>query len=1211
MQTSPKIQKYFDCLDKEVKSCYNLANKAREKGVDPEKKVDIPLAKGIAQRVEGLISAEVPQILGSGVAERIKVLEKEYGLLDWRVALKISEEISKQKFIKFDEEIKALETGIRVGLAYITLGVISAPLEGFIELKTKKRNDGKDYLAVCFAGPIRAAGGTASAVTLVIADYVRLKCGYGLYDPNEKEVKRCITEVRDYHDRSTNLQYNPSDAELGFLLNKIPVQIDGERTEDFDVSNYKDLPRIETNGVRSGMCLVLAEGIAQKATKVYKNLEKWGRDFGLDWEFLSEFITIQKKTKAEGKIKEQNKKITPNYTFIKDIVAGRPVLAYPMKFGGLRLRYGRTRTTGLAATALHPNTMRVLDEFIAIGTQLKFERPGKATTVVSCDTIAGPIVLLKNGDVVFYNDVKDKISQDIEKILFLGDILVSYGDFYENGHTLVPPGYCREWWIKDLEKSAVSNFGKIDVGKISDQSKISKNTIKELFLAPLKTSIKFHEAMKLSKQFSVPLHPDFIYYYKGVEITDLKKLKLWFDKDKHISIQNKIVIKNTDVKHILEKIGVPHRLHNNFVIIENNEANVFQHFFDNINLNKTQDEEDVFSFLSDVFGVEIRDKAGVFVGARMGRPEKAKMRKLTGSPHVLFPVGNEGGRFRSLNEAMKVEEINKDLSKELRTVSNMKRFPTENRQKIEKSGKVTALFPIFLDKHGNETIFPVNLDTGEDNIQGYWDEYKRKTTTEKTQDSNRTYRNKTVDVLEIFEQAIQREEINKDDLPKLVKGVKGTSNKNHLPENIVKGILRAKHGVYVNKDGTTRYDMIEVPITHFKPKEVQTSIKKLKELGYLKDIHGTELKNEEQVLELFPQDLILPGNSNINEKTSNTVINVQDDNEDSSIYDSADSVLYSVSKFVDEELTKLYKQEPYYNLEKKEDIIGHLVIGLAPHTSAGIVGRVIGFSKTQGMFAHPMYHAAMRRNCDGDEACVILLMDALLNFSRSYLPDKRGSRTMDAPLVLTSMLLPGEVDDEVHGMDIAWNYPLEFYENANNYKNPSDIEIVQLKNVIGKSKQYEGLGYTHEVSDINFGVVCSKYKTLPSMIEKLEGQMKIAEKVCSVNETDVAELVINKHFLKDIKGNLRKFSTQRFRCVKCNKKYRRTPLIGKCVVCGGKIIFTISEGSIIKYLEPTLQMAEKYEVSKYIRQTLDLLEMQVQSILGMEEEKQEVLGKWK
>src|SRR5439155_437428 len=68
--------------------------------------------------------------------------------------------------------------------------------------------------------------------------------------------------------------------------------------------------------------------------------------------------------------------------------------------GGLRLRYGRTRATGLAAVALHPATMHILDDFIAVGTQIKTERPGKAGAVTPCDTIEGPLVVLDTGDFI-------------------------------------------------------------------------------------------------------------------------------------------------------------------------------------------------------------------------------------------------------------------------------------------------------------------------------------------------------------------------------------------------------------------------------------------------------------------------------------------------------------------------------------------------------------------------------------------------------------------------------------------------------------------------------------------------------------------------------------------------------------------------------------------------------------------------------------------
>jgi DNA polymerase II large subunit len=87
---------------------------------------------------------------------------------------------------------------------------------------------------------------------------------------------------------------------------------------------------------------------------------------------------------------------------------------------------------------------------------------------------------------------------------------------------------------------------------------------------------------------------------------------------------------------------------------------------------------------------------------------------------------------------------------------------------------------------------------------------------------------------------------------------------------------------------------------------------------------------------------------------------------------------------------------------------------------------------------------------------------------------------------------------------------------------------------------------------------------------------------------------------------------QQFRCVKCNDKYRRPPLVGKCTKpgCDGRIIFTIAEGSVLKYLGPSISLAEKYNVSPYLKQTLELLKMRTESVFGKDKEKQEGLGKW-
>jgi DNA polymerase II large subunit len=453
---------------------------------------------------------------------------------------------------------------------------------------------------------------------------------------------------------------------------------------------------------------------------------------------------------------------------------------------------------------------------------------------------------------------------------------------------------------------------------------------------------------------------------------------------------------------------------------------------------------------------------------------------------------------------------------------------------------------------------------------------------------NKWFWRQEINIKQIYDYNIKRIGLGQ---PQMIKGVRGTSNKYHIPEHFGKGIIRAKHGVTVNKDGTIRYDISELPITHFKPKEIRTSVKKLKALGYTEDIKGNPLVDDDQILELRPQDLILPS--------------VREGFEEG-----ADKVLVRIARFIDDLLEKFYGMKPYYNLKNSDDLIGQLVVGLAPHISCGMVGRIIGFSDTQAFFASPMFHAALRRDCDGDEACVLLLMDAFLNFSQQYLPDRRGGRTMDAPLVLTPIIDPAEVDDMVFGLDVAKRYPLELYEAAQDYKKTGEVMIDSVGKRLGKESQYEGFGFTHNVSDINDAVLISSYKTLPSMQDKMKKQMELAVKVRAVKEDDVARLVIEKHFMKDLKGNLRKFSQQSFRCVNCNEIYRRPPLSGICNKCGGKIIYTISQGSVVKYLQPSLDLMKEFKLSPYLNQSLELLTNRIETMFGKESEKQDHLSKW-
>jgi len=1170
-----EMKKYFQEIDKKVKLAYTVAEKARIKGYDPEDHVAVPLAKNMAERVEGLISTISPEIESSGLSKRIKELEKKFGDLDWRVALTISLEVAQEKLCKFSNKLKAMETGIRVGIAYLTLGIVASPIEGFVELKLKQTKNQKEYFCLMYSGPIRSAGGTAEAVSTIVADYVRKQMGYFPYDPTEDEINRTITELYDYHERITNLQYLPSREEIAFLAKNLPVQVAGDPSEEIEVSQYKDLERIETNRIRSGVCLVIGEGIAQKAPKVWKEISKWGKDFNLDeWLFLEDFIKLQKKVKSKSTTESMDR-VTPNYTYISDLVAGRPVLTHPLRAGGFRLRYGRARTTGYSSAAIHPATTYALKGYIAIGTQLKVERPGKATALSCCDTMEGPIVKLNNNNVVRLDTASQakKLANEIKEILFLGDLLFSYGDFFNRAHQLLPAGYCEEWWVQELEKATVNTFGNLDIDKLSDITGISSEALELLLKEPLKQRLTALASIQISTKLGIPLYPYYTHHWNLISSKELQDLISWFDNAKIIVENNKvqkiILLLNKDKKRILELIGLPHQVINNeYIMIEKDDALVLVEMFNLIEnkdlselkeIIKKNQEKKPLEIINLVSPIKLRDKSGYFIGARMGRPEKAKMRKLAGSPHTLFPVGEEGGKLRCFQTALE-------------------------------AGKITAEFPLYKCRTCNkETIFNICENCNKQTNKLYFcNECGTLENEECKHGTAKPFKKQEININNILTKI--KSNIKEKTLPDMIKGVRGTSNKDHIPEHLAKGILRAKHKIYVNKDGTTRYDMTQLPITHFKPKEIQTNIEKLKELGYEKDINGNELTEENQVLELRPQDIILPSC-------------------EESPDEGAEKVLFRLANFIDELLVKLYKLKPFYNLKSPKDLAGKLVTALAPHTSAAITGRIIGFSKTMGFYAHPMLHAATRRDCDGDEASVTLLMDVLLNFSRQFLPNNRGA-TQDAPLVLTYYLIPAEVDDMVFDLDIAKRYPLEFYEACLQYKQPWDVEIEQLGKRLNKETQYENFGFTHDVEDMNNGIRCSAYKTLPSMEEKLKGQMELAEKIRAVDTADVARLVIEKHFIRDIKGNLRKFSQQIFRCVNCNHKYRRPPLIGKCTKCGGKIIFTISEGSIIKYLEPAISLANKYDLPPYLKQSLELTKRRVEGVFGKEKEKQIALGQW-
>lgn len=205
---------------------------------------------------------------------------------------------------------------------------------------------------------------------------------------------------------------------------------------------------------------------------------------------------------------------------------------------------------------------------------------------------------------------------------------------------------------------------------------------------------------------------------------------------------------------------------------------------------------------------------------------------------------------------------------------------------------------------------------------------------------------------------------------------------------------------------------------------------------------------------------------------------------------------------------------------------------------------------------------------------------------------------MDLPLILTTRLDPSEVDKEAHNIDTLFRYPLELFEASLKHEQAKNLESLMglVAARLGTELQYEQFGFTHDTRDISEGPKESLYKTLKTMMEKMNVQLSLAAKIRAVDEADVAYKVIERHFLPDILGNLRAFSKQSVRCPLCNTTYRRIPLQGFCTKCNGKLTLTVHEMSVKKYLDISKKIAEKYNLPVYARQRITLVEKSIDSM---------------
>ncbi|MFC4405313.1 LAGLIDADG family homing endonuclease [Haloarchaeobius iranensis] len=949
-------ERYFERIESRLDEAFDLAQRAKASGGDPEPEVEIPTARDMADRVENILGID-------GVAERVRELEGQMSREE--AALELVEDFVEGTVGDYESREGKVEGAVRTAVALLTEGVVAAPIEGIDRVELLENDDGTEFINVYYAGPIRSAGGTAQALSVLVADYARALLDIDQYKARGDEVERYAEEIALY-DKETGLQYSPKDEETKFIAEHMPIMLDGEATGDEEVSGFRDLERVDTNSARGGMCLVLAEGIALKAPKIQrytKNLDE------VDWPWLQDLIDGTYYDDESGDAGDEAEsdagddagadtgddgdgeseaadgpngppRVEKSQKFLRDLIAGRPVFSHPCESGGFRLRYGRARNHGFATAGVHPATMHLVDDFLATGTQIKTERPGKAAGVVPVDSIEGPTVRLANGDVRQVDDPEEalEIRNGVERILDLGEYLVNYGEFVENNHPLAPASYTVEWWRGEFDDAGA------DLQALRDSPHVDLD------------DPSAEEALEWATEYDAPLHPAYTYVWHDISVAAFDELADAV-ADGDVEDGTLHVPRRGEVRETVETLLKPHHQTDDELLVRD-----YVPFLRSLGIDEELDRTWTLSDLSDraltwgtsddtvdagqdaeptdrdddrplgtnaieavneVAPFTVRERAPTRVGNRMGRPEKSESRDLSPAVHTLFPVGEAGGSQRSVAEGAK-------------HAPDMRSTP----------GRIEAQVGTRECTGCGEQTFETRCpDCGERTEPYYFCPDCEQEL--EPDDAGRVH----CDHCEVDGTSVEFHEIDlkaqywdamdevgeRENSFEILKGVKGLSSTNKTPEPMAKGVLRAKHGVTAFKDGTVRYDMTDLPVTAVRATELDVTADQLRALGYETDVHGDELRHDDQLVELKVQDVVLS--------------------------DGAAEHMLKTADFVDDLLESYYGLEPFYEMDEREELVGELVFGMAPHTSAATVGRVVGFTSAAVGYAHPYFHAAKRRNC--------------------------------------------------------------------------------------------------------------------------------------------------------------------------------------------------------------------------------------------------------
>ncbi|MHA1512650.1 MAG: hypothetical protein ACTSRJ_01120 [Candidatus Hodarchaeales archaeon] len=1018
--------------------------------------------------------------------------------------LLLAADITKQtingRFIKKSQEELVL-LALQTSFVILSRGQCSVPQEYIHRVRI---DPSSKHLTIFFTNTIRHVPGVIIGLVVLLSDYVRSILHLNRFQSSPDTIGRYEEELMIFlqmNDRHPSFEMN----HMNLFIQNIGVELTSEPYERVEVTKYRNLPKL-TNHLRMGLCVALE--------KILRNLDHVVQQKKLAG--IPEWLWMDDLTFSPPNLERD---FGP-----KDIRSTQPLLAQSKTPGGFRLRYGLSRNIGFGTIGIHPATI-LLTGILSPGCTVKLDLSNATYSISPVSSIMGPLVELKDNSLVRISTMAeyDEIKKSVIQIWEMGDILLSPSD-NPLPDQFILSAWTEEFWSEEIN-CKITKKPKI-LRNISESINVSFSEIKKMITNPLQYHPSWDLSVKIAQFAKVPIHPKFSFNWNEIALSDFIYLvqKLEGTNDKTILLDKELV-------RIIKELGVRFE-------IKDEEINTFEFkpylllLKDKANqigdiVNSEKGSITVESLCQSLIGFPVRSLCSRRIGLKLVRIEKSEERFTNPPHHVIFPLGKHGGPQRDFLKVKKDSPIKISISErycESCRISSFSSFCPECHQ-------LTTQKFVCRKDHILNTPYCADCD-------------------------RKAYPKlpKFVNVGAMFNSAFKKAKTL--DIQK-VKGVISLDNQYGISEPMIKGILRAKHQIHVFKDGTSRYSFTNNPIRTFTPKEIHTSIEELEHFGYTHDILGEDLTHDEQLLEIFPYDVV------INKKGL--------------------QFLFAQSKFLDDELVYLYDSAPYYRLRTFNNVAGLIIVGISPTSQIGVIGRVIGYTKNNVLYAHPIWHLLKSRQCNGVSDSITLLLDVLVNFSREFIPAFHGG-TLDTPTVLN--LVDNWKDLMVYSKSNAVMLNQVFYKNLGKISQESKLlsynfSLLNLPPI------------THHITENLSEIAIENKLREQKIVNRINIALASLRTIRAVEEGVFVDNILVNDFLNKITTSIARFFQQPFRCKICKRTFRRVPLRKNCPYCYKNTLeLTLSKGWVLRYMQIISQLTKQYpELSESTKSWIRYIEM--------------------